>query len=261
MENNSFLTYIKSLIDEGVYNDHCKTEEVNKLTDDELVIISNFIADLQRDKPESCKISETDNKGETNTISINVEIPHLKAEKYKKSFKRHFYDDSQLMKAFELDSKLFNESLDNKENIVIRLVEVSKTFRLVYIHNNNPVLINVDGDGLDSMSSDDYNQFKNDFDKGIGQKLDKNLEFMSNGYKKDNTRKITMFHYGNFDDAVKNENNFTITLIPAIIDDHSDPNYLQFTFVMKLTTVKDGKNVLISETSYYDTFQLCPPNC
>jgi hypothetical protein len=244
MENNSRLNYIKTLIREG-YAD-------GKLTDTDLEEIKDFIDHLKSNKPNPTNDMDK---------STSSEIPQIKATNYNTNFNRHFSEDNQLNKTFQLESKLFDDALDNKESIVIRLVEVSETFRLVYINNNNHLLINNDGNGFDPMNSEDYNQYKKDFDKGIGQKLDDNLEFMSNGYKKDNTRKLTMFHYGNFDDAVARGKDFKIKLKPAIIDDHSDPNYLQFTFVMELTTVINEKIVIISETKYYDTFQLCPPNC
>lgn len=194
---------------------------------------------------------------ETKKLSPKQVISLQKAIKYEENFNKYFSDHSQLNKEFSLKSILFEESIKNHENVVLRFIQINNDFELCYLVNGKTFLINTFGGTNEQLRPEEFNEYKVNFDKGFGKDLDSILEYITNGEKKDNTRKITIFFYGNFDN-LPTEENYDIVFTPAIIDDHTDPNHCQFTLLMKYVD-KDKK--IIGDIVYYDTFQLCPPNC
>lgn len=239
--NNQYLSEILYLIDKYV--------DEKKINNTDLEKIEKLIDEVR--KRETTR-STTHNK---------IIIPEARAKRYNEKFNRFFKGNINIEKSFTVKSSLFKHSIDNQENIVLRLVEYKNNLALVYVSQNSMYLIKSNSDEGVKITLDDFKKYKEAFDNGIGKHLDENLtnnthnEGLEN--LKSNTRKITIFYYGNLENF-KAKKISHITFIPSIIDENDNPNYHQFTLVMMYL---DSDNNIINKEVYYDTFQLCPPNC
>jgi hypothetical protein len=244
-EHNPYLNEIRYLIKK-----YCKEKKI-KLTDfDE---IRTVLTDEEQ-KPNKSIHSQKD----IDIIPITDEV----AKRYLDKFNKYFFFHPKLKKHFRIKSTLFNPSLLKFDKVILRLVERNNSFELAYLVNDEANWINCEKDQLEFIP--DLSTLEKAFDDVMGEELDKHLRDISYGNKLTNTRKITINYYGNFDELSPADDLF-IYLFPAIIDDSTDPNNHQLTFIMFFDEKIDLSNRADIKPSidntYYDTFQLCPPNC
>lgn len=198
-----------------------------------------------------------------NKINFNP-LKYEDTKRYINKFNKYFSLHPQLTKKFKLNPLLWNESIKKNEKVVLRLVEYDGTLEFAYLVNGQAFLFDHTNSKLELI--DNLSQLEENFDKGIGKKLDENLKYLSNGKSLINTRKISINYYGNLDGS-DFRNCQTIHLFPAIVDDITKENNHQFTYIMyfesksTLQTQTDNEKESDLVNLYYDTFQLCPPNC
>jgi hypothetical protein len=238
MEHNQHLNEILYLIS-TYYDDE-------KITTNDLAEIKNL----------ANRVSEA---SFTPTKIDVIPITDKVAKKYLDKFNKYFYFHPQLTKKFRVKSTLFSESIQRREKIILRLIQNGTSLELAYLVGGQAFLIDCENDLLTLIT--DLNTLEKGFDDGFGQNLDTNLKYISNGNKIANTRKIMINYYGNFDELTVGDD--YIYFLPAIIDDYADSNNHQFTFIMFFGEKIDllSKIQITINDTYYDTFQLCPPNC
>lgn len=206
------------------------------------------------------KLGQIQNKSTNLFEKDAIPIEDETALRYIEKFKKYFSLHPQLEKRFSINPSLFKESFQKHEKVILRLVMNDGVYGLAYKVNEKVYFI--DGSNNTPTMLGNLTQNETEFDKEYGVHLDENLIYISNNEKTANTRKIMINYYGNFDHDI--DSNLYINFIPAIIDDHSNPNNHQFTFIMyfgKKIDPSSRNEVITKDNVYYDTFQLCPPNC
>ncbi|MCL9804440.1 hypothetical protein NAT51_02835 [Flavobacterium amniphilum] len=254
MEHNQQLNEIAYLLKKYCYENDINTETGEDLTQLDILLteIKDSLPRINLEFPEPFISTEK--------FDLRMPLKYEEAKRYMIKFKKHFALHPQLSKVFHIKSSLLEESIKNNEKVIFRLIQFDESFELAYLANGEPLRVDQELDRLETIN--DLSTLEDNFDKKIGKELDKNLHYLSNGENLNNTRKITINYYGNFDGKDFEDHEY-VYLYPALIDNCSKDCNHQFTFIMFFgdKPSDSGKIESLSPDIYYDTFQLCPPNC
>lgn len=243
MEHNEYLNEILFLIETGY--------SIGNIDNNDLIKINELIDNLSI-KRESLVFSYRSYK------KLDDTIPNSLAGSYRQTFERKYSNEPIIKKSFKIKSTLLEKTLRINPNLdtVLKFIEYNNKFELAYIAGNEFFVIDCDNQKLIPIdTSEKLKELTNAFYTNIWPKL--NTDIIS-----DNTRKISIPFEKNFDDLKIDEDTF-IHLYSSVINNPLDSNNNRFTFIMCFGKEEEHEKLRYPNnnltTSYYDTFQLCPP--
>lgn len=188
-----------------------------------------------------------------------TDAPNMR-RKYKDNFK-YLKDYGSLLEGFTIKSAVFNNSLLNKKDIKLSLVQLGDNFNIVYIDPDNKYYFLLDDFDAVEITQDQYDKTFNLFrdpQNGLKKYFDKSLtDLINDGNSYENTQYITIKFKDHFEHFGGRYPDY-IMFLPALST--TTGAYLhRMTLLMAFSD--DLLEILYPSISdYYDTFCLNPPS-
>lgn len=258
MEENIYLNEILYLIDKNYYEKKINKDDLNK--------IELLISDLKNNN-RSIKINFKKeifeqyvyynhlSKGEI----IDVLIYDSNLKKLRESDELKIFD-----KKFTYSITQFVNFIKNKKDIKIHLIVIEiEIDKLELAFEIDSKYYTYSANTLNEIDNAIFKDYTSNFNKKLGEVLDKKLEELSGSKFKDNTRSILIDYATNFNQIIESVNNNEIENLILECGIVSKGMKYENRFTLMMHFVKKNGEILKNENRreyFFDTFCLNPPD-